>query len=144
LIEEANNGRILPSKRLFRESRRPAGRRPKGERHTMLRMLRSFALVALVLAAVPVVLAGPALAQYREFSGKVDKISKKKIFVDNRMGDKVSFVRVDETVVEGEKTEWEKIKKNDWVSISWKFVDKPRKAYKVVVKPAPEEEGEDM
>ena len=117
---------------------------PKGERHTMLRMFRSFALIALVLAAVPMVLAGPALAQYREFSGKVDKISKNKIFVDNRMGDKVSFIRVDETVVEGEKAEWDKIKKNDWVSISWKFVDKPRKAYKVIVKPAPEEAGEDL
>ena len=110
----------------------------------MLRTFRSFALIALVLAAVPVVLAGPAVAQYREFSGKVDKISKKKIFIDNRMGDKVSFVRVDETVVEGLKTEWEKVKKNDWVSVSWKFVDKPRKAYKVVVKPAPDETGEDM
>ena len=110
----------------------------------MLRTFRSFALIALVLAAVPMVLAGPALAQYREFSGKVDKISKKKIIVDNRMGDKVPFVRVDETVVEGLKTEWEKVKKNDWVSVSWKFVDKPRKAYKVVVKPAPDETGEDM
>jgi hypothetical protein len=110
----------------------------------MLRTFRSFALIALVLVAVPVVLAGPALAQYREFAGKVDKISKNKIFVDNRMGDKVSFVRIDETVVEGEKTEWEKIKKNDWVSVSWKFVDKPRKAYKVVVKPPQEEAGEDM
>ena len=110
----------------------------------MLRMFRSFALIVLVLAAVPVGLAGPALAQYREFSGKVDKISKKKIFVDTRMGDKVSFIRVDETVVEGEKTEWDKVKKSDWVSISWKFVDKPRKAYKVIVKPTPEETGEDL
>jgi len=110
----------------------------------MLRKFRCFALIALVLVAVPVVLAAPALAQYREFTGKVDKISGKKIFVDNRMGDKVSFVRVDETVVEGEKTEWDKIQKNDWVSVSWKFVDKPRKAYKVVVQPAPEEAGEDM
>jgi hypothetical protein len=117
---------------------------PKGERHTMLRMLRSLALLALVLAAVPMVLPSPALAQYREFSGKVDKISEKKIYVDNRMGDKVSFVRVDETVVEGEKTEWDKIKKGDWVTVSWKFVDKPRKAYKVMVAPAPPEAGEDM
>ena len=115
-----------------------------GERHNMLRMVRSFALIALVLVAVPMVLSGPALAQYREFAGKVDKISKTKIYVDNRMGDKVSFVRVDETVVEGEKTEWEKIRKGDWVSVSWKFVDKPRKAYKVLVKPEQEEAGEDM
>jgi hypothetical protein len=104
----------------------------------------SFALMAVVLVAVPVVLAAPALAQYREFSGKVDKITKTKIFVDNRMGDKVSFAKVDDTVVEGEKTDWDKIQKNDWVTISWKFVDKPRRAYKVVVKPAPEEAGEDM
>ena len=110
----------------------------------MLRMLRSFALIVLVLAAVPLVLTGPAVAQYREFSGKVDKISKKKIYVDNRMGDKVSFIKIDETVVEGEKTEWGTIKKGDWVSVSWKFVDQPRKAYKVMVKPPPEEAGEDM
>jgi hypothetical protein len=110
----------------------------------MLRMLRRFGLIALLLVAVPVVLAGPALAQYREFTGKVDKLTKDKIFVDNRMGDKVSFSRVDETVVEGEKTEWDKIKKDDWVSVSWKFTDKPRKAYKVLVKPPQEEPGEDL
>jgi hypothetical protein len=110
----------------------------------MLRMLRRFGLIALVLVAVPVVLAGPALAQYREFTGKVDKVTKDKIFVDNRMGDKVSFSRVDATVVEGEKTEWDKIKKDDWVSVSWKFTDKPRKAYKVLVKPPQEEPGEDL
>ena len=110
----------------------------------MLRMLRSFALIVLVLAAVPLVLTGPAVAQYREFSGKVDKISKKKIYVDNRMGDKVPFIKVDETVVEGEKTEWGKIKKGDWVRVSWKFVDKPRKAYKVMVTPPPEEAGADL
>ena len=135
---------MLPVKTSVQGLEAPSGRMLKGERHTMLKTFRSFALIALVLAAVPVVLAGPALAQYREFSGKVDKISKKKIFVDNRMGDKVSFIRVDETVVECEKTEWEKIKKSDWVSISWKFVDKPRKVYKVIVKPAPEEAGEDL
>ena len=110
----------------------------------MLRMLRRFGLIALVLVAVPVVLAGPALAQYREFTGKVDKVTKDKIFVDNRMGDKVSFSRVDDTVVEGEKTEWDKIKKDDWVNVSWKFTDKPRKAYKVLVKPPQEEPGEDL
>ena len=49
------------------------------------------------------------------------------------MGDKVSFAKVDETVVKGEKSEWGKIKKNDWVSVSWKMTDKPRKAYTVEV-----------
>jgi len=142
MIEGRITGEISRQRVLFIDA--PSGRVPKGERHTMLRMLRSFALIVLVLAAVPLVLTGPAVAQYREFSGKVDKISKKKIYVDNRMGDKVSFIKIDETVVEGEKTEWGKIKKGDWVSVSWKFVDKPRKVYKVMVKPPPEEAGEDM
>jgi hypothetical protein len=109
----------------------------------MERTLRRFALIALVLLVAPLALPGVAQAQYREFSGKVDKISNSKIFVDNRQGDKVSFVKVDETVVEGEKTEWDEVKKDDWVTVSWKFVDKPRKAYKVVVLPPKEEAGED-
>ena len=75
-----------------------------------------------------------ASAQTREFTGRIDKISAKKMIVDNRMGDKVSFVYAKgETTVEGTKTEWKKLKKKDWVHVSWKFIDKPRKAYKVVV-----------
>ena len=35
------------------------------------------------------------------------------------------------------------IKKDDWVSVSWKMVDKPRKAYKVTVMPPKEEAGEE-
>jgi hypothetical protein len=105
-----------------------------------VRRIVLIALVTLAAAALP----GTALAQFREFSGKVDKIDKKKIFVDNRMGDKVSFEKVDETVVEGTKTEWDKIKKEDWVTVSWKMIDKPRKAYKVVVSPPKEEEGEEV
>ena len=110
----------------------------------MTKVFRSFAFVALVLVAVPLVAPGTAFAQYREFSGRIDKINKKKLVIDNRMGDKVSFVRIDETAVEGEgKESWEDLKKGDWARVSWKFVDKPRKAYKVNVVPAPAEEGED-
>jgi len=107
-------------------------------------MVRSFALIALVLVAVPMVLSGPALAQHREFSGKVDKISKKRLIVDNRQGDKLPFVKADETVVSGEKSSWDKIKKNDWVTVHWKFIDNPRKAYEVIVNPPRDEDGEDL
>ena len=91
-------------------------------------------------------LAAPSTAQadMREFSGQIDKIKKKKMIVDNRMGDKVSFVKVDETEVTGEKTTWKKLKKKDCVTVSWKFIDKPRKAYKVLVVPCQEEAGEDL
>jgi hypothetical protein len=110
----------------------------------MSKSVRRFALVALAVLALPLIAPGIASAQYREFSGKVDKISKKKLFVDNRMGDKVSFVRLDETKVEGTRETWEDIKKNDWVTVSWKMMDKPRKAYIIVVKPPKEDKAEDM
>jgi hypothetical protein len=95
----------------------------------MIRM----ALIALVSLVAPVAMPGAAEAQMREFTGKIDKIDAKKLIVDNRKGDKVSFDKVADTVVEGEKTTWEALKKDDWVSVSWKMIDKPRKAYKVNV-----------
>jgi hypothetical protein len=97
-----------------------------------------------LLIAGSIVGAGPASAQMREFTGKVDTITNKKIIIDNRQGDKVSFERVDGTVVEGEKKTWDEIKKNDWATVSWKFIDKPRKAYKVTVIPPKEEAGEEV
>jgi hypothetical protein len=109
----------------------------------MRKWIFRIALIAFVALAAPVAMPDAALAQMREFAGKVDKIDAKKLIVDNRKGDKVSFDKVDSTVVEGEKTEWKAIKKDDWVSVSWKMVDKPRKAYKVVVMPPKKEAGED-
>jgi len=92
------------------------------------------AAIALALAALAPTVAS---AQMREFTGRIDKINDKKMIVDNRKGDKVSFVRVDETVVEGEgKSSWDALEEKDWVVVSWKFVDKPRKAYKIVVIPS--------
>jgi hypothetical protein len=120
----------------------------KGEITAMKRLLGR---LALVLVALSVVLPGMASAQYREFNGKIDKVDANKVIVDNRQGDKVSFNKLAETTVavaEGaqlpEKREkWEDLKKGDWVSVSWKFVDKPRKAYKVTVMPPKEEAGSD-
>ena len=98
---------------------------------------------ALVLAAS---VSAPSLAsaQMREFTGRVDKVTKKKMIVDNRLGDKVTFIYAkEETTVEGTKSEWKELKAKDWVTVSWKFTDKPRKAYKVVVFEKDEEEGEE-
>ncbi len=108
----------------------------------MRKIVCRIALIALVALALPLFMSSDASAQYREFSGKVDKVSNKKLLVDNRKGDKVSFVKTEDTAVEGEKTEWKAIKKDDWVSVSWKMMDKPRVAYKVVVMPPKEEAGE--
>jgi len=80
-----------------------------------------------------------ASAQYREFTGRIDMVKKKKFIVDNRQGDKVSFVFIAGTEVSGEKKSAKKIRKGDWVTVSWKFVDKPRKAYKIVVLPPRED-----
>ena len=104
----------------------------------------SMVAVALVVLLAPVALPVGAAAQTREFTGKVDKISKSEVIVDNRMGDKVKFEKIDSTTVEGEKKEWKNVKKNDWVTVHWKMIDKPRKAYKVVVLPPRPEEGEEV
>jgi len=92
--------------------------------------------------AVAAVLLIPSLAtaQMREFTGRIDRVSKKKMIVDNRMGDKVSFVPIETTEVSGEgKEKWKDLKNKDWVTVSWKMVDKPRKAYKVEVLPPRED-----
>lgn len=107
----------------------------------VLRKYRSLVLVTLILAAAPLAVPTVAFAQYREFSGKVDKINKKKLILDNRMGDKLTFNKIDKTTVEGTKTSWEEVKKGDWATVSWKMMDKPRKAYKVIVQPPREEAG---
>lgn len=98
----------------------------------MGKALRRLALVSMLLA-----LPGVALAQLRDFEGKVDKVDEKKVIVDNRKGDKITFEKVADTTVEGDKTKWEDLKKDDWVAVASKMLEKPRKAYKVTVKPAP-------
>jgi hypothetical protein len=53
----------------------------------MRKLATGIALVALLALLVP----GTASAQFREFKGKVDKISKRELIIDNRMGDKLKF-----------------------------------------------------
>lgn len=110
----------------------------------MSRVARKAGQTMLLALVASMLWAASASAQMREFTGQVDKIQEKKVIVDNRKGDKVSFMKLDETVVEGEKTKWEDVKAKDWVTVHWKFVDNPRKAYKLVVLPPQQEAGEDM
>jgi hypothetical protein len=103
--------------------------------------------LALALFVLPVATAGIASAQYREFTGKINKVDKSALIVDNRMGDKLQFERIAETRISDErdakkkKTAWKDLKKNDWVTVRWKMMDKPRKAYEVIVLPPRNEEG---
>jgi hypothetical protein len=101
-------------------------------------------MVSVVVLALLALATSPASAQTREFTGKVDKINKSEMIVDNRQGDKVKFEKLDSTTVEGEKKDWKNVKKNDWVTVHWKMIDKPRKAYKVVVLPPKAEAGEEV
>ena len=110
----------------------------------MLHVARKAGQIAGMVLVASFVWSVSASAQMREFTGQVDNISEKKVIVDNRKGDKVSFMHLPETTLEGEKTKWEDLKKKDWVTVHWKFTDNPRKAYKVVVLPPREEAGEEV
>jgi len=101
---------------------------------------RTFLTTILVVLALAFVVPSMASAQYREFTGKIQKVSKKKFIVDNRQGDKVSFVFIKTTEVSGEKSKAKDIKVGDWATVSWKMMDKPRKAYKIVVLPPRKDE----
>ena len=73
-----------------------------------------------------------ASAQLREFNGQVDSIDDKKITVDNRKGDIVSFLRAADTVVTGIHESWAEIRKKDWVRVSWDLGATPRTASRIV------------
>ena len=110
----------------------------------MLHVARKAGQIAMLTLVASILWTASASAQTREFVGKLDSVSEKKVIVDNRKGDKISFSKTDETTVEGEgKTKWDELKKNDWVTVHWMMKDNPRKAYKVIVMPPREEAGED-
>jgi hypothetical protein len=100
------------------------------------------AVRVLVVAALPLILSSAASAEFREFSGKVTEISSDKMVIENRRGDRVSFRRSEATTVTGAKKRWQAIEEGDRVSVSWKIVDVPRIAYKVVVMPPKQDSHE--
>ena len=93
------------------------------------------AVRVLIATALPLILSSEASAEFREFSGKVTEISDDEMVIDNRRDDRVSFRRSEATTVTGAKKRWRAIEEGDRVSVSWKMVDVPRVAYKVVVMP---------
>jgi hypothetical protein len=112
-------------------------------RHPSTRFGLVFA-VALLAASMFLPSSAAAEEVYREFTGRIDRVNSKQMIVDNRMGDKVKFMFAKgETVVEGTKSEWKNLKMKDWVTVSWKFTDKPRKAYKVLVFEKKDEDDEE-
>ena len=128
-----------PARTSKREADAPGVARENREMVAMRKIAAGIAVAVLLALLVP----GIASAQFRDFKGKVDKISKRELIVDNRMGDKLRFKPDKDVVVEGEKETWKKVKKGDWVIVSWKMMDNPRIAYKLVVIPEVKEAGED-
>jgi hypothetical protein len=107
-------------------------------REGRLRRGSAGSLARAALAALGLVLlasAASAQAELREFTGQIDSVDGGRMVVDNRMHDRMTFVRVEETVVQGRRSAWSELQRRDWVTVSWKFVDKPKKAYVVRVLP---------
>ena len=94
------------------------------------------------LAVALLVIAAPAgsdpAADHRDFPGKVSKVSKERVTIENRQGDRRSFVRGNKTKVRGTRDHWDGIKPGDQVIVDWHLEDKPARARRVrVIEDAP-------
>ncbi len=108
----------------------------------MRKIVTGIALLSLLALLLPVL--ASADAPMREFKGKVDKKNKKEMIVDNRQGDKLKFKFIKESEVIGEKDSVKRLRKGDWVIVSWKMMDNPRIAYKINVIPEVEDTADDV
>jgi ribosomal protein S1 len=79
----------------------------------------------------------------RIFEGMIKRVSKKE-FTITKGGEMVKFVPYEGVAVKGEKTEYKKLKKEDWLRICFRRMDKPRYAYEITVIPAPDDQAEDL
>ncbi len=113
-------------------------------------------LLSLVLLAGPVLGATSATAGncegMREFTGKIQGFKKSGrkagFLLDNNQGDKVRFQKADTVEIIDQRSDkkaasWEDLKNGNWVGACWKFTDKPRLAYKVVVQDPPKDSATD-
>jgi hypothetical protein len=102
--------------------------------------VRARQLGAALCAVVGIALAGsPTAADHRDFAGKVSKVSKKRVTIENRQGDRRSFVRGTKTKVRGRRSDWDGIRPGDKVIIDWHLEDRPARARRVrVIEGAPE------
>ena len=101
-------------------------------RATPLRALRRLAAVFAAAAACGLA-AAPALADHRDFTGKVKGVSKRDVTVENRHGDRRSFVRGKKTKVRGGPGSWEGLRPGDEVIVDWHLEDRPARARRVRV-----------
>lgn len=93
------------------------------------RQLAAAFVAALGLALAP----GVARADHRDFAGKVREVSEKRVTIENRMGDRRSFVRGEKTKVRGGRSSWEGMRPGDEVIIDWHLGDQPARARRVRV-----------
>ena len=90
------------------------------------------------LALALLLTTAPAAADHRDFAGKVKKVSKERVTIENRQGDRRSFVRGEKTKVRGTRKDWNGIKPGDQVIVDWHLEDKPARARRVrVIEDAP-------
>jgi hypothetical protein len=97
--------------------------------------IRARVLAVVLAAVVGGLAAAPAGADHRDFAGRVKKVSKKRVEVENRMGDRRSFVRGEKTRVKRGKgpSSWEGIRPGDEVIVDWHLKDRPARARRVRV-----------
>jgi hypothetical protein len=98
----------------------------------------AFPGLALALLVLPLAMADVAGAQDREFTGEIEAVTKDALVVASRMGDTLRFERTGRTAVSGGSAErrratWADLEPGDRVSVRWKLMDEPRKAYEVIV-----------
>jgi hypothetical protein len=95
--------------------------------------IRARVLAGVLAVAVGALGAAPAGADHRDFAGRVKKVSKKRVTVENRMGDRRSFVRGEKTRVRGGPSSWEGLRPGDEVIVDWHLKDQPARARRVRV-----------
>ena len=101
----------------------------------MGQIVRRLGLAGLMVVALSFAFATVASAQMREFTGRIERVSAGQLVVGNRAGDQLSFAAASGVVVRGAKSSWGELAKGDFVTVSWKLDDEPRKAHAVVVRP---------
>lgn len=75
-------------------------------------------VLALLALMSPLWAAEPASAQRRDFVGRVQSIDAQSLHVKDRRGNQMSFVRAENTLIEG-RSEWGAIAPGDKVLVRW-------------------------
>ena len=95
------------------------------------------AVAVATFAFAPAAMAVECDGMQRSFDGELQNAKDKQVMVDNKKGDKIKFVKHDTSAVSGTKSEWDDLKKGDYVTVCSKMLEKPRYAYKVEVREPP-------